>query len=306
MRTTLLQVISLALALSGGDAMAKLRVVTTLPDFAAIAAELGGDRVEARALLKGTQDPHFADARPSMILEVNKADLLILIGMSLEVGWLPVLMTQARNPNIQIGARGYLDASAFINPKEVPVRADRAMGDVHSAGNPHFYTAPEELFRVAQAISTRLVELDPDGQKEYAARWQAFAARYLAKNAEWKARLAPYAGTRVVEYHESWLYLLDWMGFVKVGALEPKPGVPPSPSHVTKLLGQVKAQGVKLVLQEVYYPTSLSRTFADKAGARLLVLPSMVGGAAGIDTIWDKFDRIVAEVTAEPPAGGPR
>ncbi len=296
MRFVSIVVLSFTMVVAPKDAVAKLRVVATLPDFAAIAQDLGGERVDVEALLKGTQDPHFADARPSMILAVNRADLLILIGLSLEAGWLPVLMTQSRNPNIQIGAQGYLDASQFITPKEVPARADRAMGDVHSGGNPHFYTAPEELFRVAQAIEQKLIELDPDGRNYFEKRWHEFSDKYSTKSAEWKTRLAPYAGTRVVVYHQSWVYMLDWMGFVRVGALEPKPGVSPSPRHVSQLLGQVKSQGVKFVFQEVYFPTSLSRVFANKAGAKLLVLPSMVGGAPDVMTIWDKFDRIVDEI----------
>ncbi len=284
--------VAAALASAGDVALAKLNVVTTLPDFAAIAAELGGERVEATALLKGTQDPHYADAKPSMILQVNRADLLVVIGLSLEAGWLPVLITQSRNAAIQVGSRGYLDASQFIAPKEVPVQLDRAMGDVHSGGNPHYYTSPVELFRIAEAMAGKLVELDPAGQSYFAARWAAFAERYRAKEAEWQRRLAPLRGTRVVVYHQSWIYLLDWLGFVRAGALEPKPGISPSPAHVSQLLNQVKAQQVKLVMQEIYHPTNLSRLFAEKAGARLLVLPSMVGAEPGLETIWQKFDRI--------------
>jgi zinc/manganese transport system substrate-binding protein len=276
---------------------AKLRVVTTLPDFAAIAQELGGDRVEAEAVLKGTQDPHFADAKPSMILKVNRADLLITIGLSLEAGWLPVLMTQARNDAIQIGAEGYLDASRFITPKEVPVELDRAMGDVHSGGNPHYYTSPEALYRVAQAIRDKLVELDGEGKAHYDERWVAFEAKYAVKSAEWRKKLEPYRGTHVVVYHQSWIYLLDWLGFERVGSLEPKPGIPPSPSHVSRLLKRVESDNVKLVFQEIYHPTNLSRLFAKKAGAELLIVPSMVGAEPTIETIWDKFDRIVELIT---------
>ena len=274
-------------------AQAKLRVVGTLPDFAAIAEELGGERVETSSLIKGTQDPHFVDAKPSMILEVNRADLLICIGMGLEDGWLPVLITQSRNGGIQPGGPGYLDASTFVTAKEVVAKPDRAMGDVHGQGNPHYYTSPTELFKVAEGIHARLVQLDPEGKADYDTRWQRFSETYQRKTAEWLAALAPLKGTKIVEYHKSWIYLLDWIAFSAAGALEPVPGVPPSPSHVSKMLGMVKDQNLRFVFQEIYQPTNLSRIFAEKAGAKLLILPSMVGAEPGIKTFWDKFDRIV-------------
>ncbi len=291
------------LALASGSlpsqpAAAALRVVATIPDFAAIAKDIGGGRVEAEALVKGTQDPHFADARPSMILAAHRADLLVFAGLGLESGWLPVILTQARNANIQAGARGYLDASEVIRARDVPVKADRSMGDVHGGGNPHFYTSPAELYRVAKAIHARLVELDPEGKAVYDAGWQQFDARYRARTAAWKKRLAPLAGMNVVEYHKSWVYFLDWAGIQTVGALEPKPGIPPSPAHVAKLLAQVAQLGVKQVWQEVYQPQSLSKLFAERSGAKLLVLPSMVGALPGTATIWAKFDRMVDLVAA--------
>ncbi len=274
-------------------ATAQLRVVTTIPDFAAITRELGGSRVTAEALVKGSQDPHFADARPSMILAANRAQLLVVAGLGLESGWLPVVMTQARNPSIQLGARGYLDASQVVQLRDVVARADRAMGDVHGGGNPHFYTSPAELHRVAKAIHARLVELDPEGRATYDAGWTQFDARYRTKTAGWLQRLAPLKGTAIVEYHKSWVYFLAWSGIRGVGALEPKPGIPPSPAHVAKLLAQVAPLGVKQVWQEVYQPQSLSKLFAQRSGATLLILPSMVGALPGTDTIWAKFDRMV-------------
>ncbi len=290
---------ALTLSLVPGLANAKLHVVGTLPDFADIATELGGDRVEAEALILGTEDPHFVDAKPSHVLRVNRADLLICIGLGLEGGWLPVLLTQSRNDKVQVGAAGYLDASAHIVAKDVPSRADRAMGDVHGGGNPHYYTSPPEMLRVAHAIHDKLVELDPDGRGSYDERWRMFEEKFREREAAWKSALAPLVGTKVVVYHKSWVYLLDWLAFVEVGALEPKPGIPPSPSHVAALLGVVKDQHVRFVFQEIYHPDRLSKLFAEKAGAKLLVLPSMVGAAPGIKTVWDKWDRIVAEVHDE-------
>jgi zinc/manganese transport system substrate-binding protein len=285
--------------LISGVAEAKLRVVGTLPDFASIAAEIGGNRVEAESLIQGTEDPHFVDAKPSHVLRVNRADLLICIGMGLESGWLPVLLTQARNGNVQVGAPGYLDASQVITAKDVPVKADRAMGDVHGGGNPHYYVSPPEMLQVSEAIYKKLAMLDPAGRAEYDGRWQAFSAKFRDKMAGWKAALAPLAGSKVVEYHRSWIYLLDWMGFVSVGALEPKPGIPPSPSHVTQLLMQVKDQNVRFVFRESYHSDSLSQVFANKAGARLVEVPTMVGAEPDIKNIWDKWDHTVQLLTGK-------
>jgi zinc/manganese transport system substrate-binding protein len=299
LRFVLVCVLGLGSVLFANRAEAKLHVVGTLPDFAAIANELGGERVEAESLIQGTEDPHFVDAKPSHILRVNRADLLICIGLGLESGWLPVLLTQARNGNVQVGADGYLDASQFVQTKEIPAKADRAMGDVHGGGNPHYYVSPPEMLRVSEAIYHRLVQLDPKGRADYDKRWQAFSKKYHDKMVYWKAATAPLAGSKVVEYHKSWTYLLDWLGFTSVGALEPKPGIPPSPGHVTQLLMQVKDQHVRFVFRETYHADSLSDVFARKAGAKLLSLPTMVGAEPGIKTIWDKWDRVIQMLTAK-------
>jgi len=295
MRLALASMIPTLLAV--GPLQAGLKVVTTLPDYAALAAEIGGERVSAEALVKGSQDPHFADARPSMIIKVNRADLLVFNGLSLEIGWLPVLLKQGRNAVVQPGGPGHLDASTTIAPREIQRNADRSKGDVHAGGNPHYFTSPDELRRVARAIRDRLVALDPDGRRDYEQRFTAFERKLDHKTAEWKQRLAPLQGQRVVVYHKSWIYLLEWAGLKRVGALEPKPGIPPSSAHVSKLLAQTREQGLHFVIQEVYHPTRLSRVFAEKAGAPLLILPSMVGARPGIETVWDKFDKIVEMLT---------
>lgn len=278
---------------SPGPAWAVLRVVATLPDFAALARELGGERVHADALVQGTEDPHFVDAKPSHVVRMHRADLLVCIGLGLEAGWLPVLLTQSRNGAIQPGRPGYLDASQFITPKQVPVTLDRAMGDVHGGGNPHYYNSPTEMLAVARALHERLLQLDPDGRAVYVARWKTFDARYRQKLAQWSATMAPHRGTRVVEYHKSWIYLIDWLGFTSVGALEPVPGVPPSPGHVSRMLQQVRGGQVRFLFQEIYHQDSLSRVFANKSGARQMILPSMVGATPEIRTVIDKFDAIV-------------
>ncbi|MBI4701679.1 MAG: zinc ABC transporter substrate-binding protein [Deltaproteobacteria bacterium] len=277
-------------------ARAALRVVTSIPDFGAIAGEIGGGHVEVTALVKPTQDPHFLDAKPSLELALNRADLLLVAGMELEAGWLPALVAGARNAAIQRGGKGYLDCSTLIPPMEV-MAVDRAKGDIHPGGNPHYWIDPRNGLRLAQGITKKLGEIDPDHGADYAAGYARFAARLKDRMAKWQLRLAPQRGTRVVAYHRSWIYFLDWAGFVAVGELEPKPGIPPKASHVAELITAVRGQNVKYLVQEAFYPTQLSQIFADKTGAKLKVLPTMVG-AAGTHTYFDVIERLVEELTS--------
>ena len=285
----------MAIAAATGTALARLEVVTTIPDFGAIAQEVGGPHVRVTALVKPTQDPHFVDAKPSLMVDLNRADLLLITGMELESGWLPPLMTGSRNREIQRGADGYLDCSTLIKPMEVRA-PDRAKGDIHPGGNPHYWTDPRNALAIARGIARRLIRLDASHEKDIRQRLQIFVEKLQARMADWKRRLAPHRGTRVVVYHESWIYFLDWAGFVRAGALEPKPGIPPKPSHVAALIKRVKNQDVKYVIQESFYPTNLSRIFARKSGAALRVLPTMVG-AAGTHTYFDVIERLVAALT---------
>ena len=271
----------------------QVRVIGSIPDYAELAKEIGQDRVKAEALIKGTQDPHFADALPSHIMKLNKADLLISTGLGLESGWLPALLNNARNKKIQAGSTGYIDASEFVELKDVPQKIDKSMGDVHPGGNPHFYTAPAELFKIAEEIKNRLVQIDPEGRDYYEKNWTEFKVKFESKTAEWKTKIEPLKGTKVVVYHESWVYLLNWLGFEKVAALEPKPGIPPSSGHIAEVLHQIKGKNVRFLFQEIYHPTSLSKKFASKTGVKLLILPSMTGAEKGTDSIWDKFDLII-------------
>lgn len=278
-----------------GMAIAQVRVVSTIPDFADIARQVGGAHVETSSMVKPTQDPHFVDAKPSLMLELNRADLLLVTGMELEAGWLPPLMTGARNSKIQRGAPGYLDCSTLVPPLQVRA-PDRAQGDVHPGGNPHYWTDPRNGVRIAKGIAKRLASIDPAHAADYEAGAQRFSAQLEARMAEWQKALAPHRGTQVVVYHESWVYFLDWAGYRQAGTLEPKPGIPPKPAHVAELIQRVRGQNIKYVLQESFYPTQLSRLFAQKAGAQLKVLPTMVG-AGGTHSYVDMIDMLVREVT---------
>jgi ABC-type Zn uptake system ZnuABC Zn-binding protein ZnuA len=273
----------------------KLHVISTIPDFASIAEEVGGSCVKAESLVRPNQDPHFVDGKPSMVVALNKADLLLVTGMELEGGWLPALITGARNGGIQRGAAGYLDLSTSIEPMDVQA-PDRAKGDIHPGGNPHYWTDPRNGARIARKIAAKLIELDPDHACDIRSRLHSFLNRLEDRMAEWQRKLAPYKGTKVVVYHKSWVYFLDWVGFERVGALEPKPGVPPKPSHVAQLIKKVRNQEVKYVIQESFYPTNLSKIFAQKSGAKLRVLPTMVG-SAGTHTYFDVIDKLVSELT---------
>lgn len=296
MRTWIAWLVVTMVMTLGSIASAEVRVVATIPDFGAIAKEVGGAHVSVTNLVRPTQDPHYVDAKPSLMLDLNKADLLLVAGMDLEAGWLPPLLTGARNGAIQRGSNGYLDCATLIPPMQVR-SPDRSQGDIHPGGNPHYWTDPRNGVRMARGIAQRLAKIDPERASAYKAGADAFVARMDAKMAEWRKRLEPHKGTKVVVYHESWVYFLDFAGFVQAGELEPKPGIPPKPAHVAELIRRVQGQGVKYVVQESFYPTQLSRIFAEKSGAQLKVLPTMVG-AAGTTSYAGMIDRLVAELTS--------
>jgi zinc/manganese transport system substrate-binding protein len=275
-RTCLIALV-LTLSLGARAHAAPLTVVTTVPDLAALTAEVGGAHVRVSALVLPTQDPHFVDAKPSMALALSRADLLIAVGLDLETGWLPTLQLGARNPRIQAGAPGYLECAAFAELLEVPTaRLDRAHGDVHPGGNPHFLYDPRNAARVAAGIAERLAKLDPANAAAYAANLRDFRARLAAAQARWERQLAPLRGQTVVTYHKSMVYLAAWLGLVIVAELEPKPGIPPTAGHVAHVLSAARKRGVRLVLQEAYYPRKTSELVANKVPARLVVL---AGGA---------------------------
>lgn len=291
MKKLVLLLIALASLLATSSAFAAVRVVSTIPDFADIAKSVGGDKVEVSSMVRPTQDPHFVDAKPSFVLDLNQADLLLVAGMELEAGWLPPLLAGARNGKIQRGAPGYLDCSTLIPPMEVQA-PDRSQGDIHPGGNPHYWTDPRNGARIARGIAKKLAEVDPANAAAYEAGAQAFVTMLEGRMAAWQKVLAPVKGRKVVVYHDSWVYFLDWAGIVQAGTLEPKPGIPPRADHVAQLIQQTQGQGVKYMIQESFYPTQLSTLFAQKAGAQLLVLPTMTG-AGGTHSYVEMVDAIV-------------
>jgi len=291
----------LVLALAGlpFSVEAKINVVATLPDFGAIAQEIGGDKVKVTTIAKGTEDAHFVDARPSFIRVLNQADLLIEGGAELEIGWLPPLVNSARNSKILADAPGHLILAPAIRLLEVPSGPiDRSMGDVHPLGNPHFWLDPSNARIIAAGIAASLSRLDPGSATVFQNNLRSFDAKLDAKLAEWDKELAPYRGIKVVTYHKSYDYFLDHFGFVLAGTIEPKPGVEPSPGYINELIPRLKAEGVKLVLVEPFRPRKTPEYVAQAIGARLLILPEKVGGNEKAADYFGLFDYDVSQIAA--------
>lgn len=258
-------------------ARAELRVVTTIPSLAAVVKAVGGSDVRVSSLSLATQDPHFVDARPNLALELAKADLLVVVGLDLEVGWLPTLQTASRNAQIQRGGKGYLDASSLVPLLDVARgKVDRSQGDIHPGGNPHYMVDPRRAAKVAAGIARRMSELDPAKRQVYSANAQSFLEKLSKWQQHWQQQLAHLKGRKVVAYHQSLTYLADWLGFEVVIHLEPKPGIAPNPGHVAHVIDVAKKNQVTLMIQESYFPTKTSQLVVQKLGAKLAVLP---GGA---------------------------
>ncbi len=289
--------IALLLALSTSAFAQKLNVVTTTADLASLTREVGGDRVDVTSIARGYQDPHFVEPKPSFLLLLRKADLLEVVGLELEAGWLPPLLDQSRNTKIRPGGPGYLDVSTGVEILDRPSGAvNRSMGDVHALGNPHYWIDPGNAVRIAIQISNRLSQLRPKDAAYFAARLETFKKRMNEANKKWTAMLAPYRGAKIVTYHNSWPNFTRRFGLDVVGYVEPKPGVPPSPSHTFELINLMKAQKVKAILVEPYFDLKTPKSIAERTGANLLVLYPSVGARPELDDYFKLFDRNVTEL----------
>jgi len=272
-------------------AQGKLNVMTTTEDLAAIAREVGGDRITVEAMARGYQDPHFVEAKPSFILKLQKADLLIVVGRELEIGWLPPLIQQSRNGKIQVGADGYLDASLTAQILEIPSGTiTRAMGDVHPLGNPHYWTDPENGKRIAKAIADKLSQFRPNDRGVFEQRLADFTSRLDAAEKRWLAMMAPYKGTKTVTYHRSFPNFAERFGLDIIGYVEPRPGIPPTPQHTLDLINEMKRQKVKLVLVEPYFDLKTPNSIGRETGAQVLVMPPSVGGIKEVTDYFKLFD----------------
>jgi zinc/manganese transport system substrate-binding protein len=289
----------LALGLAGAmPAAAKVRVVTSIETLASLARAMGGDRVEVQSLGRGYADPHFIEPKLNLVTVLNRADLLAYVGLDLEVGWLPGMVTQSRNPRIQAGQPGHLDCSTVIPVQDVPTqKVERSMGDIHPRGNPHYWIPPDNALRVAQEIARRLATIDPNGAGAYRENLRKFREAVAGRVDGWNARARKVRGQKVVTYHKSWTYLSSWIGLQEVGYVEPKPGVPPSPQHLANLIALMKREGVKLVLVEMFYSRRTADLVANKAGARLLAMPSDVGAFPHITDYFRLVDAVLQTLT---------
>lgn len=274
-------------------ASAKLNVFACEPEWASLAEMIGGDNITATSATNALQDPHYIQARPSLISRVRRADLVICSGADLEIGWLPMLLAKGNNPDVQPGSRGYLEASSFVRRLEVPTSVDRSQGDVHPAGNPHIQTNPHNILLVAVALTRRMAELDPDNADQYNAAFEDFRPKWEAAMQKWEAKAAPLKGENIITHHKSWAYLQDWLGLKEVATLERVPGVPPTAGHLSSLLEQFKNGGASMIIHAPYQSAKSSKWLSDKTGIPYIMLPLSVGGSDRATDLYSLFDDIV-------------
>jgi len=282
----------------------KIRIVTTLPDLADIAGQIAGDAATVESLARGVEDPHGVPIKPSFIPKLNRAHLLILMGLEYEQSWLPALIDEARNPTIRKGAAGYLDCSVKITPKDVPGTLSRSEGDLHPSGNPHYNLDPEGGRAIAWAIFEGLARHDPARAPQFEANLNAFLAQLDAKMREWDRLSRPLKGLKVVSYHRDLVYFADRYGMEIVGEIEMKPGIEPTGRHLIDLVGRMKAQGVKVVIREPHFSEKAPNQIAAHVGAQVVTLPIMVGGAPAVKTYFDLMDYNVRAMLKAAQAAG--
>jgi len=283
-------------ALAAAPAQAALEVLACVPEWAALTQELAGDRARVSAATTAMQDPHRIEARPSLIARARRADLLVCNGAELEIGWLPLLQRESGNARIQTGQPGYFEAAAFVHLIEKPAAIDRALGDVHAAGNPHIHLDPRNILRVSEALAKRLAEIDPANAAHYAARQKDFASRMRAAIARWEAEAVGLRGVPVVVHHKNWSYLVNWLGLRMVADLEPKPGIDPSPAHLAQLLDRLKTQPARMVLRAAYQSPKASEWIARRSGMKAVELPYTVGGSPRARDLFSLFDDTLARL----------
>src|ERR1700682_4470431 len=279
-------------------AHAKLNVVATLPDFGTLAREIGGDKIDIVVLAKATEDPHFVDARPSFVVSLRSADVLIDGGAELEIGWLPPLLQNARNPKIEIGKPGRVQASEGVRLMNVPTNVTRAAGDVHALGNPHFMTDPIIAKTVALHIAQSFAAVDAPNAAFYDANYKKFEATINAKLQEWGAAMPPFKGQSIVAYHDSWVYFAHRFGLNIDIFLEPKPGIPPSPSHLAEVIEKMKAQKIKAIIVEPFHERKIAEKVASSTGAKVVDFAQYPGALPGTDSYVKLIDTLVSRLAA--------
>lgn len=290
----------MVIAVEKGKAAKKLDIVTTLPSLASLTESIGGDLVKVYSITRGVQDAHYVEAKPSYMLKLNKADLLIYSGLELEIGWLPLLIQGARNQKVVVGARGNLNASLALPEQGILEKprgeVDRSMGDVHPAGNPHYLLNPHHGLEITQLIADKLIELDPDHQSEYENNLETFRKELLEKIKQWETQAKVLNGLKVVCYHVHWSYLLDWMGIQQAGYIELRPGIPPTPRHKREIIELIKQHGIKLVIVSSWKDPKKSKEVADETGAELVILPGEVDAMDGAEDYFLWINYLVSQL----------
>lgn len=290
-RLQALAVLALTAASGISHAAPKINVMTTTEDLAALAREVGGDKINVDSIAKGYQDPHFVEPKPSFLLKLMKADLLAVVGLQLEIGWLPPLQTQSRNKKIQVGAPGYLDMSKYCQILEIPTgQVTRAMGDVHPLGNPHYWLDPNNGRRIAKAFADKFSEMVPADAAFFQANYKNFDQRLSVAEKGWEAKMTPYRGRKVITYHRSWPNFCERFGLNVVDYVEPRPGIPPTPSHTLEVENTMKSQGIKLILVEPYFDLRTPNAIAAAVGGQVAQMMPSVGGNKQITNYFQLFD----------------
>lgn len=284
---------ALLLVMASHSSLAALQVFATVPEWGALVREIGGDKVSVFAATTALQDPHRIQARPSLLAQARRADLVVATGADLEVGWLPLVIRDSGNANIQPGRPGYFEAARFVTLLDVPVVLDRAHGDVHAAGNPHIQLDPRNLFRIGEALAARLAELDPPNAQAYLAGYKAFAGKWQVAIARWEKEALPLRGVPLLAHHDSFIYLANWLGLKTVGTLEPKPGIEPTSGQLSGLVARQQNAPAKMVLRTAYQSAGPSLWIAEKAGIPAVMLPFTVGGTPEAGDLSGLFDDTV-------------
>jgi zinc/manganese transport system substrate-binding protein len=283
--------------LASVPAFADLKVATSLTDLASVAQFVGGKHVTALSLCRGYEDPHFVPAKPSLMKAIQHADVFVSTGLELDGGWLPLVLPGSRNPKIQQGTKGFVDGSTGVDVLEKPTgTVNRAEGDIHPLGNPHYYTDPKNLEVVADQLAEVFSRRAAANAADYATNAKAFHDRMESSLSKWEQQMAPYKGASVVSYHKNFDYFVDRFGLKLFGTVEPKPGIPPSPRHITELAEAMKGAGVKVVVYQPYYSADASNEVAKRAGGVAVEIATEVGGMPGTDDVFSKFDVLVSSV----------
>jgi zinc/manganese transport system substrate-binding protein len=284
---------TILLAAASVPALAALQVFATVPEWGALAREIGGDKVSVFTATTALQDPHRIEARPSLLAQARRADLVVATGADLEVGWLPLVVRDSGNANIQPGRPGYFEAARYVTMLDVPAVLDRARGDIHASGNPHIQLDPRNLFRIGEALAARLGEIDPPNAPAYQAGYKAFAGKWQAAILRWEKEALPLRGVPVLVHHDSFVYLAHWLGFKTTGTLEPKPGIEPTSGQLSGLVARQQGAPAKMVLRTAYQSDGPSLWIAEKAGIPAVMLPFTVGGTPEAGDLFGLFDDTV-------------